>query len=139
MMRSLWSAVSGLNTHQREMDVIGNNISNVNTTAYKSMATGFQDVLYQTIKYGTGAGQNIGATSASQVGLGSKISSIYTNISAQGSAITTNNVLDLMITGPSFFIVSTDGGQTANYSRDGSFNIDANGDLVTQGNGYYVM
>ena len=91
MMRSLWSAVSGLNTHQQEMDVIGNNISNVNTTAYKSQATGFQDVLYQTIKNGSGAGQTFGATSASQVGLGTKLSSIYTNISAQGSAITTNN------------------------------------------------
>lgn len=138
MMRSLWSAVSGLNTHQLEMDVIGNNISNVNTTAYKSQATGFQDVLYQTIKSGSGAGQNTGAISATQVGLGSKVSSVYTNISAQGSMQTTGNALDLMITGPSFFIVTPDNA-TRNYSRDGSFAIDANGDLVTQGNGYYVM
>ena len=57
MMRSMWSAVAGLKTHQLEMDVIGNNIANVNTTAYKSQATGFQDVLYQTVKEGTGAGQ----------------------------------------------------------------------------------
>lgn len=138
MMRSLWSAVSGLNTHQLEMDVIGNNISNVNTTAYKSQATGFQDVLYQTIKSGSGAGQSTGAISASQVGLGAKVASIYTNISAQGSMQTTGNALDLMITGPSFFIISPDN-TARNYSRDGSFTIDVNGDLVTQSNGYYVM
>ncbi len=140
MMRSLWSGVAGLRTHQMEMDVIGNNISNVNTTAYKSQATGFQDILYQTVKEGTGAGETVGSTNISQVGLGSKVGSIYTNISAQGSAITTNNALDLMITGPSFFIISPDaqsGGM--NYSRDGSFTIDANGDLVTQSNGYYVL
>ena len=139
MMRSMWSAVAGLKTHQLEMDVIGNNIANVNTTAYKSQATGFQDVLYQTVKEGTGAGQRVAATNIAQVGLGSKLGSVYTNIAAQGSAITTNNALDLMITGPSFFVVSPDGGQTWNYSRDGSFTIDANGDLVTQNNGYYVM
>ena len=102
MMRSMWSAVAGLKTHQLEMDVIGNNIANVNTTAYKSQATGFQDVLYQTVKEGTGAGQRVAATNIAQVGLGSKLGSVYTNIAAQGSAITTNNVMDLMITSLSF-------------------------------------
>lgn len=138
MMRSMWSAVAGLKTHQLEMDVIGNNIANVNTTAYKSQATGFQDVLYQTVKEGTGAGQRVAATNIAQVGLGSKLGSVYTNIAAQGSAITTNNVMDLMITGPSFFIISPDS-KILNYGRDGSFSIDAEGDLVTQNNGYYVM
>ena len=138
MMRSMWSAVAGLRTHQLEMDVIGNNIANVNTTAYKSQATGFQDVLYQTVKEGTGAGQRVASTNIAQVGLGSKLGSVYTNIAAQGSAITTNNVMDLMITGPSFFIISPDS-QILNYGRDGSFSIDAEGDLVTQNNGYYVM
>ncbi len=136
MMRSLWSGVAGLNTHQMEMDVIGNNISNVNTTAYKSQATGFTDILYQTIKTGTGGGNNRASTNAAQVGLGSKIGSIYTNISAQGSAITTDNVLDLMITGDSFFVVNVDG--VNQFTRDGSFTIDADGFLVTQNNGYYV-
>ena len=138
MMRSLWSGVSGLKTHQMEMDVIGNNIANVNTTAYKSQATGFQDVLYQTVKEGSGAGQNTGTTNAAQVGLGARVGSIYTNISAQGSAITTNNVFDIMITGPSFFVISPDS-VTNNFSRDGSFTIDSTGHLVTQANGYYVM
>lgn len=140
MMRSMWSGVAGLKTHQMEMDVIGNNIANVNTTSYKSQATGFQDILYQTVKSGTGAGDNVGSTNTSQVGLGSKVASIYTNIAAQGSAVTTDNVMDIMITGPSFFVISPDiTGTEMNFSRDGSFAIDANGDLVTKSNGYYVL
>ncbi len=138
MMRSLWSAVSGLNTHQLEMDVIGNNISNVNTTAFKSSATGFQDVLYQTIKNSGAPGDNRFSTNADQVGLGAKMGSIFANISKQGSAVMTNNVFDLMINGDSFFVISPDS-TTQNFSRDGSFTIDAEGDLVTQNNGYYVM
>ena len=138
MLRSLWSGVSGLTTHQMEMDVIGNNIANVNTTAYKSQATGFSDVLYQTVKNGTGAGDNVATTNAAQVGLGSKVSSIYTNITKSGSMQTTGNAFDMMITGDSFFVISPDN-QTRNFSRDGSFTIDAQGSLVTQNNGYYVM
>ena len=137
-MRSLWSGVAGLRTHQLEMDVIGNNIANVNTTAYKSQATGFSDVLYQTVKSGTGGGENVGSTNTSQVGLGSKVSSIYTNITAPGSMQTTGNAFDMMITGDSFFMVSTDG-VTRNFTRDGSFTIDAEGNLVTQNNGFYVL
>ncbi len=140
MMRSLWSGVSGLNTHLLEMDVIGNNISNVNTTSFKSQATGFKDILYQTVK-NTGIGDaNRANSNMSQVGLGAKVGSIYTNITAQGQAITTNNAFDLMITGDSFFCISPDQtSQVLNYTRDGSFTIDADGNLVTQGNGYYVM
>jgi len=140
MMRSMWSGVAGLKTHQMEMDVIGNNIANVNTTSYKAQATGFQDILYQTVKSGTGAGDTVGSTNISQVGLGSKVGSIYTNIAAQGSAVTTDNVMDIMITGPSFFVISPDiTGQEQNFTRDGSFAIDADGYLVTKGNGYYVL
>ena len=138
MMRSLWSGVAGLTTHQLEMDVIGNNIANVNTTAYKSQATGFSDVLYQTVKNGTGAGENVATTNAAQVGLGSKVSSIYTNISKSGSMQTTGNALDMMITGDAFFVISPDS-QTRNFSRDGAFTIDEQGSLVTQNNGFYVM
>ncbi|MBO6241074.1 MAG: flagellar hook-basal body complex protein [Butyrivibrio sp.] len=140
MMRSLWSGVAGLKTHQLEMDVIGNNIANVNTTAYKSQATGFSDILYQTVKAGTGASDNLGSTNASQVGFGSKVSSINMNITKQGSAVLTDNVFDLMITGDSFFCVSPDvSSGTVNYTRDGSFTIDSDGCLVTQNNGFYVM
>lgn len=156
MLRSLWSGVTGLKTHQLEMDVIGNNIANVNTTAYKSQATGFNDILYQTVKEGSVAGQTKGSTNASQVGLGAKVSSIYTNISTQGSAITTNDAFDLMITGPSFFLIGNESNGAVNqidattrsykvnrvsngYSRDGSFEIDSWGYLVTKNAGYYVL
>ena len=135
MMRSLWSGVSGLKTHQMEMDVIGNNIANVNTTSFKSQATGFTDILYQTVRQGTGAGDNTGTINASQVGLGARVGSIYTNITRQGSAVTTNNAFDLMITGDSFFVVTLPDGTQA-FTRDGSFTIDGSGNFVTQGNGY---
>ncbi len=136
MLRSMWSGVTGLKTHQLEMDVIGNNIANVNTTSYKAQSTGFQDILYQTMKSGMTATQNIGAINASQVGLGVKMASINTSIAAQGSAVTTNNALDLMINGDSFFVIESGG--VNNFSRDGSFTIDADGYLVTQSDGYYV-
>ena len=140
MMRSLWSGVSGLNTHLTEMDVIGNNISNVNTTSYKSQSTGFQDVLYQTLKSGMAAGTNTATTNTDQVGLGAKIGSISTNITLQGSAVITDNAMDLMITGDSFFCIAKDtSSESINFTRDGSFTIDAEGNLVTQNNGYYVM
>ena len=138
MMRSLWSGVAGLTTHQLEMDVIGNNIANVNTTAYKSQATGFADVFYQTVKNGTGGGDNVATTNVSQLGYGSKVASIYTNISKSGSMQTTGNAFDLMITGDSFFVISPDS-KINNFSRDGAFTIDEQGSLVTQNNGYYVM
>ncbi len=139
MMRSLWSGVAGLTTHQLEMDVIGNNIANVNTTAFKSQATGFSDVLYQTVKQGLGGGDSTATTNASQVGYGAKMSSIFTNITKQGSAVTTYNTFDLMITGESFFVISPDA--TSNercFTRDGSFTIDGAGNLVTKNNGFLV-
>ena len=136
MLRSLWSGVSGLKTHQLEMDVIGNNIANVNTTAYKSQATGFSDILYQTVREGSAAAETKGSTNMAQVGLGARVGSIITNIASQGSAITTNNALDLMITGDSFFVIEAKGVQ--NYSRDGAFTVDAEGYLVTQSDGYFV-
>ena len=142
MMRSLYSGVSGLKTHQVKMDVIGNNIANVNTTAYKSQATGFADVLYQTVKNGTGSGDTTATTNVSQVGLGTKVASIYTNISKSGSMQTTGNAFDLMITGDSFFVVSSDASTNPamrNFTRDGAFTIDADGNLVTQNNGFYVF
>ncbi len=137
MMRSMWSGVAGLKTHQMEMDVIGNNIANVNTTSYKAQATGFQDILYQTVKSGTGAGANVGSTNASQVGLGAKVSSIYTNITKTGSMQTTDNALDLMITGDAFFTIAAPSGEEV-YTRDGTMDIDGVGNLVMRSNGYRV-
>ena len=141
MMRSLFSGVSGLETHQTRMDVIGNNIANVNTTAYKSMNMVFSDLLYQQTQAASGANAATGrgGINARQIGLGAKTSAISTAITRQGSAQSTNNPWDVMITGESFFIVSSGTGGQNFFTRDGSFTIDGAGNLVMASNGYRVM
>ena len=136
MMRSLYSGVAGLKTHQTKMDVIGNNIANVNTIGFKSSDVLFRDVLYQTTSNATGATASTGGTNASQIGLGTKMSSITTSINETGAAQTTNNPYDLMLSGSSFFIISRGG--TNYFTKVGAFEIDAAGCLVTS-NGYQVM
>lgn len=139
MMRSLFSGVSGLKTHQTRMDVIGNNIANVNTTAYKSQNMVFSDLLYQTTQAASGANANTGrgGINARQIGLGSKTAAINTAITRQGSTQSTNNPWDVMITGESFFIVSS--GSQNFFTRDGAFTIDGAGNLVMASTGYTVM
>ena len=136
MMRSLYSGVAGLKTHQTKMDVIGNNIANVNTIGFKSSSVLFRDVLYQTSSNATGATDNTGGTNASQIGLGTKMASISTSITETGAAQSTNNPYDLMLDSSSFFIVSRGG--TNYFTKVGSFEVDASGCLVTS-NGYQVM
>ena len=138
MMRSLYSGVAGLKTHQTKMDVIGNNIANVNTVGFKASSVSFQDVLYQTSQKATGSNAETGAggTNAKQIGLGTTVASINTNITAQGSAQSTNNPYDLMLNGDSFFIVNKGG---INYfTKVGAFTTDDAGFLVTY-NGEQVM
>lgn len=136
MMRSLYSGVAGLKSHQTKMDVIGNNIANVNTIGFKSSSVLFRDVLYQTTSNATGATNNTGGTNASQIGLGTKVSSITTSVDSTGAAQSTNNPYDLMINGSSFFIVSRGG---KNYfTKVGSFGVDGAGCLTTS-SGYQVM
>lgn len=139
MMRSMYSGVAGLKTHQMRMDVIGNNIANVNTVGYKAQAALFSELLYQNSSNATGpnANTNTGGINAKQVGLGVKMASISTNITLPGWAETTNNPFDLRITGDSFFIV-TDGRNNL-FTRDGSFKVDAAGNLVMSSNGYKVL
>ncbi len=139
MMRSLFSGVSGLKTHQTRMDVIGNNIANVNTVAYKSQNMIFSDLLYQTTQAASGANADTGrgGINARQIGLGAKAAAINTAITRQGSAQSTNNPWDVMISGESFFIVNS-GSQTF-FTRDGSFTIDGSGNLVMASTGYRVM
>lgn len=139
MMRSLFSGVAGLRTHQTRMDVIGNNIANVNTTAYKSQSMVFSDLLYQTTQAASGANAATGrgGTNARQIGLGAKTGAISTAITTQGSAQSTNNPFDIMITGDSFFIVSN--GSQNFFTRDGSFTVDGAGNLVMSSTGYTVM
>ena len=139
MMRSLFSGVAGLKTHQTRMDVIGNNIANVNTTAYKAQNMVFSDLLYQQTQAATGANAATGrgGTNPRQIGLGSKTAAISTAITRQGSAQSTNNPFDIMISGESFFVVNN--GQENFFTRDGSFTIDGAGNLVMASTGYKVM
>ena len=106
MMRSLYSGVAGLRTHQTKMDVLGNNIANVNTTSYKSQSITFSDLMYQTTQTASGASETKGGVNARQIGLGAKSGAISTAIESQGATQTTNNPFDIMITGSSFFIVN---------------------------------
>lgn len=137
MMRSMYSGVAGLKTHQVKMDVIGNNIANVNTTSYKSQSIVFSDLLYQNSQRASGASQNVGGTNARQIGLGAKSGAINTAITSQGATQTTNNPFDIMITGDSFFVVNDGTGNQ--YTRDGSFYLDGQGNLCMQSTGYYVQ
>ena len=139
MNRAMFSGVAGLKTHQTRMDVIGNNIANVNTVGYKSQTALFSDLLYQNSSNATGPNPttNIGGINAKQVGLGAKMASINTNITLPGSAETTNNPFDIRITGESFLIVNN--GSENLFTRDGSFKVDAAGNLVMSSNGYKVM
>lgn len=131
MMRSLGSAVSGLKVHQTRMDVIGNNISNVNTVGFKSSKVNFSDILYQTTQNASGASASSGTAgiNAKQIGLGSSVASITTSIATTGGSERTDGALDLMLNGENFFIVN-DGSQNY-FTKDGSFKIDAAGNLCT--------
>ncbi len=139
MMRSLYSGVSGLKTHQVKMDVIGNNIANVNTVAYKTQSITFNELMYQTTQKASGpsAESGKGGVNARQIGLGVKSAAINTAISGQGATQTTNNPFDLKITGSAFFVVSN--GSTNFFTRDGSFYVDSAGNLAMTSNGYNVM
>ena len=135
----MYSGVAGLKTHQTRMDVIGNNIANVNTVGYKSQSALFSDLLYQNSSNASGpnSATGLGGINAKQVGLGAKMASISTNITLPGSAETTNNPFDIRITGQSFFVVNN--GRDNLFTRDGSFKVDAAGNLVMSSNGYRVM
>ncbi|WP_022773888.1 flagellar hook-basal body complex protein [Butyrivibrio sp. AE2015] len=137
MMRSLYSGVAGLRTHQTKMDVLGNNIANVNTTSFKSQSITFSDLMYQTTQSASGATETKGGVNARQIGLGAKSGAIATAIESQGATQTTNNPFDIMITGKSFFVVNN--GKENLYTRDGSFYVDGAGNLAMQSNGYFVM
>lgn len=139
MMRSLYAGVSGLKTHQTRMDVIGNNIANVNTVAYKSMSMTFSELMYQTTQSASGPNGTTGTAgiNAKQIGLGVKGGAINTSITTPGGTQTTGNPFDMKISGNAFFIVNS--GQGNYYTRDGSFYVDGGGNLAMQSNGYNVM
>lgn len=129
MMRSLFSAVSGLKNHQTAMDVVGNNISNVNTVGYKSSSVVFSDIFSQTVSSATAPTTTSGGSNAKQIGLGVGISTIKTS-TKEGSTQSTDSTLDFSIDGEGYFIVQASDGSNY-YTRNGSFDVDSNGYLVT--------
>ena len=128
MLRSLFSAISGLQAHQTKMDTVGNNIANVNTVGYKSSTTVFEDTLSQVLRNGSAPTGTAGGTNPAQVGLGVKVAEITTNFS-QGSTQSTGRSSDFMISGDGFFV--TQSGNQQLYTRAGSFDFDGSGRLVT--------
>ncbi|MFC3689502.1 flagellar hook-basal body complex protein [Aquipuribacter hungaricus] len=128
MLRSMFSSISGLRSHQTMMDVTGNNIANVNTAGFKSSQTLFQDTLSQLLQGAASPTPDQGGTNPAQVGLGTRVAGITTNF-GQGAAQTTGRSTDLMISGDGFFVV--DNGNEQLYTRAGSFSFDAGGRLVT--------
>jgi flagellar hook protein FlgE len=136
MMRSLFAGVSGLRTHQTAMDVVGNNVANANTLAYKASRTTFREGYSQMIKGASRPLNGVGGTNAQQVGLGTGIGSIDTLFN-QGSFESTGLATDLAIQGNSFFVVSN--GSTSFYTRAGNFQLDQGGRLVVPGNGFVLQ
>ncbi|KAF5052624.1 flagellar hook-basal body protein [Sedimentibacter saalensis] len=137
MMKALYSGVSGLRSHQTKMDVIGNNIANVNTYAYKSQRTTFSDVYYQAVQNPSKAvAGTVGGTNSSTVGYGAQVSSIDTIHTLSGYS-PTNKSTDLYINGEGYFIVQNASGEKF-YTRNGAFNFDSQGNLVDS-NGSLVM
>lgn len=142
MMRSLYSAVSGLKTHQTRMDVIGNNIANVNTEAFKASSVRFSEIMYQTTASASGGNgaTGTGGVNAKQIGLGVTTGSTSVNITGAGASETTGNPFDLKLTdsqSTNFFIVSD--GTNRYFTRAGSFYVDGNGYLCMSSTGYTLQ
>lgn len=161
MLRAMYSGISGLKANQEKLDVVGNNIANSSTTAYKSQRMAFQDALSQNVAEATGPSANVGGTNPSQVGLGVQVGSIDSDMT-EGSLQPTNRNLDFAVDGNGYFIVgkgklsdkvtllapddtnapntidSANSTMQINYTRDGAFKRDYDGNLLTT-NGYRVM
>ena len=135
MMRALFSGVTGLRTHQTRMDVIGNNISNVNTLGFKKSVANFSDLYSETVAPASAPTANQGGVNARQIGLGVTCNAIVIKHSP-GAAQYTGNVLDLAISGDGFFTVRT--GEGERYTRAGNLSVSSNGSLVTP-SGYFVQ
>ena len=136
MLRSLNAAVSGLRNQQTRMDVIGNNVSNVNTVAFKTGRVTFKEGFAQVVESASRPVSGIGGTNPMEVGLGSQIGTIDT-LFTQGNLETTGRNTDLAIQGNSFFVIKH--GNESFYTRAGNFQVDANGTLVAGDNGYAVQ
>lgn len=135
-LRAMFSGVTGLKNHQLRMDQIGNNISNVNTIGYKSSRVTFQEAISQSLSGGGRPSDNSLGTNPQQIGLGSEVASVDTNMS-QGNLKNTGNNTDLAIQGDSMFVVSN--GSESFYTRNGNFQVDAEGRLTLASNGMIVQ
>ncbi|MDS1002856.1 flagellar hook-basal body complex protein [Clostridium sporogenes] len=153
MLRSMYSGISGLKVQQTKLDIVGNNIANANTTAFKAQSIRFQDMLSQNMSSATGPSANLGGTNPRQVGLGVQVAGIYTKFTT-GNMQTTGRNLDMAIDGSGFFIVGRgplQDGHSDDYitldtdkheikdgkdmeimfTRDGTFSLDSKGNLLT--------
>ena len=143
MMRSMYSGVSGLKTHQTKMDVIGNNIANVKTVGFKSSSVTFSEIMYQNLSGASGpnALTGTGGVNAKQIGLGVTTGSTSVNITGAGASQTTGRAFDIKLndtnSATSFFIVSN--GSGTQFTRAGSFYVDGAGNLCMTSTGYNVM
>ena len=136
MGSALFTAVTGLKAQQRKLDIVANNIANVNTTGYRSSRVLFQDLFSQTLRGASAPLGAFGGSNAQQVGLGVQIASIDVD-HGEGSLVTTGVSTDLAIKGNGFFVLNN--GQGNVYTRDGSFLLNANGDLVDPATGLRVQ
>lgn len=136
MMRSLWTAASGMTTQQFNIDTISNNLSNVNTTGFKKMRAEFEDLIYQTqVMAGTPATEITEIPTGVQVGHGARVAATQ-RMFQQGSLQATENKTDIALTGEGFFKIRLFDGSEA-YTRDGSFKVDSERQMVTS-NGYLL-
>ena len=136
MMRSMFSGVSGMRNFQYELDVIGNNISNVNTVGFKGSRVTFQTALLQTLKAARAPQNNVGGTNPIQIGLGSQLATVD-KVMTQGSFQNTGRKLDLAIQGDGFFVLSD--GKGYYYTRAGALDVDMNGTLIHSSTGMKVQ
>ena len=141
MLKSMYSGISGMKSNQTKMDVVGNNVANASTTAFKKSSVRFSDTLNQTVIYSSQPSNSMGGVNPGQVGIGVKVSAIAKNM-LQGSLQQTGIASDIAIDGDGFFVVQLgekgDGTPSEGYTRDGSFTLDSEGKLVTS-DGYYVL
>lgn len=137
MANSLLTGFSGLQTHQKMIEIVGHNLANLNTTAFKSRRAAFSDVFYQTVKGGSGGAVGaLGGSNPAQIGNGSKLSSVAVNFS-QGGTEATGSDFDFAIEGDGFFVLNSATGQQ--YTRAGAFAVDQNGFLVDAATGFQVQ
>jgi flagellar basal-body rod protein FlgG len=130
MMRSLWTAASGMEAQQLQIDVISNNLANANTSGFKKSKVNFQDLLYQSLMYpGAASSSQSQLPTGFQVGLGTRPVAVH-KLFAQGDFQLTRSELDMAIEGSGFFKIQMPSGESA-YTRDGAFKLNAQGEVVT--------